>query len=369
MKRISVVIFFFLVIKMASAEDLISSSLFDKAEANVHYGFIIPHDNSLNHLVKGYFPSFQLSFSGSTNGSKHWHHIYNFPELGINFLYADLAYPEVLGSVYALYPHIKIPVLRKERYSINFRHGLGVAYTPVYYHITDNYRNNAIGSSLNIFYQFLFDSDVYISNHSSFNFGIGLLHFSNGNTRKPNKGLNITTAKLGYSYKFNKTKVFLERKTEFEEFGRTKVVFAIAGGYSRIGIHRDDSAYPEFSLTSTATKKVSKKINLGIGGDVFVSYSDAAILERQNLVENAEFSDMLKAGLHFSFEQIFGDITFMVQTGIYLRAVQKSDGILYNRAGFRIQLPHNLQFQFALKTHLFRADYIETGIGYAIPLR
>jgi hypothetical protein len=55
--------------------------------------------------------------------------------------------------------------------------------------------------------------------------------------------------------------------------------------------------------------------------------------------------------------------------GAYLKDKFKPEDPVYHKIGFRYQFNNGLNAHWVLKTHFGRADYLETGFGYSIPVK
>lgn len=325
------------------------------------YHYVHPHHQSLNHLAHGLFPVYQMGVSWQTTGDRSWHHIYHFPELGVGMLYGSLGYPEVLGEAFALLPHIRIPLIRKGNSGLFMTHGLGAAWVTKPFHRFDNYRNIAIGSNVNIAYQAQLSGVLSVARAGELSASLGFIHFSNGSFRKPNRGLNMPGASLGYAFIWPGSPSLPERERPAFK-GRFAITTALAGGVSRTD-HLNDSLMGAFSYTLTASRSLSHKRRIGVGGDLFLNHADRAAL-RKLMNHEPGNADLLKGGLHLSYEQGFGQVDFLLQTGLYLKQADSEDGPVYNRTGFRYHVGSRLFIHFCLTSHLFRASFVEAGVGY-----
>ncbi len=364
--RRSIFLFLFpvLLVVMPAAARESKGGFFSRIEGAGYAAWVWPHAPNMDQLHTGLFPMFHLGLSGTLNGAKPWHHAYNFPDMGITFMYADLGYPEVLGRAFGAYPHILLPLARKGKLSLNFRYGLGAAWLTNHYSEPDNEGNIAISNPLNILMNTSLEAGYAISDGFTLRAGFGMTHFSNGKARTPNKGLNIPAFKFAINYNMKPGLVLSQRnyskQTETQLFLR---VFG-AGGYTRL-YPPGGPAFAEFTLSSTLNKRLSQKVSLGLGVDLFWGYSDKELLSRIDQLPSTT-AGLLKPGMHFSYEQLFGKTSFIIQQGIYLYAANNEDGKGYNRAGLRHQFSEKWLISLTLKSHLFRADYIEWGFGYRI---
>ncbi len=352
-----------LVVTPAAAHE--SSGVFFTRINGAAYGaWVWPHGTNMDQLNTGLFPKFHLSLSGTVDGAKPWHHAYNFPDMGITFMYADLGYPEMLGKAFGAFPHILLPLARKNKLSLNFHFGLGAAWLTNYYNEPDNEGNIAISKPLNILLNTSLEAAYAISDGFSLRAGFGLTHFSNGKTRTPNKGLNIPAFKFALARHMKPDPVLPERNFLRQTEAPWSLRVFGAGGYTRL-YPPGGPAFAEFTLSTTLGRPISQKVLLGVGADVFWGYSDREVLRRLDR-EPASPAGLLKPGLHVSYEQLFGKTSFIIKQGIYLYAANNEDGKGYNRVGLRHQFSEKWLISLTLKSHLFQADYIEWGFGYRI---
>lgn len=350
-------------------DPVFNTSMFDEGlfwEAGFHYGTLWPHSKSLEHLFRSHLSLFQFTAFKSTSGSRNWHQLYGFPDIGLGIMTGDLGYPQVLGRVWAVIPQVRIPVAGTNKLQLTLRHGFGLGYLTRSFDRLENYRNNAIGSHLNIAFMSRLELGVSLGKNMRLSAGVGLMHFSNGAVRKPNKGVNIPLANLGVQWGGRETPP-KKSHADPEEMAGTEQVFysfSLAGGVSRID-HQDETLYGAFSLGSSVSIPLSPKRRLGIGADLFLNGADRQILGRE-LPETPSWSRVLKAGIHLGYEQVFGRLDFLLHTGYYLHARQKDHGPIYNRIGFRYQAGRHYTVQLGLKTHVFTASYIELGAGFRL---
>jgi hypothetical protein len=91
-----------------------------------------------------------------------------------------------------------------ERISFNYEWNFGLSAGWKPYHPDLNPYNVLIGSKINAYLNTNFYLDWMLSRTLDLTAGISLTHFSNGNTRFPNAGLNTAGAKAGLIYSFNR---------------------------------------------------------------------------------------------------------------------------------------------------------------------
>lgn len=90
------------------------------------------------------------------------------------------------------------------RLSFNYEWNFGVSFGWQPYDFYENYDNVIIGSRINAYLNTNFYLSWMLSRGIDLTAGVDLTHFSNGNTKYPNAGLNTVGAKLGLVYHFNR---------------------------------------------------------------------------------------------------------------------------------------------------------------------
>ena len=132
-------------------------------ETKIHYGFIARHHPEMAVFSDIHFPVFELALSKQTFGNKLWHQIYSYPEIGISYWQSKFANSKVLGNANAVYPFIRFPLIRSNRFSLNFRFGVGLGYFSSKFDRLENYKNTAIGSHLNAIINLMFEAKYNLS--------------------------------------------------------------------------------------------------------------------------------------------------------------------------------------------------------------
>jgi hypothetical protein len=332
------------------------------AEAKLHYGFVISHHKTMQHLTTGHFPAFEINFGKQTHGEKSWQSLYNYPVMGIAYWYAGLADPEVLGSAHALYPYLNFHLYEKRCFELNFRFGAGLGYLTRKFDRLENYKDIAIGSHVNITINMFYEFKWMLLKKILASGGIGITHFSNGAFKTPNLGINIPTLNLGLAYIIHS-----EKKKDFNPDVNTlnkkmEIYAFLSGGMKEIYPAYGDK-YGAFSLSASLLKPLSLKRKIGAGFDLFWEFSNIRNLKRNDIEVKHDY-EVIKPGLHIGHQLEFSRLSFVTQLGFYLYAMDKSDGPVYTRIALRYKINKKLMANLAMKTHFAKADFVEWGIGY-----
>jgi len=136
------------------------------------------------------FQSVRIEFGWQTDGSKDWHHAYNFPSFGLGLYGADLNNDEELGKPTSLYGFFSWPMARTGRWQFNFELAFGFTNDWQPYDPVNNPKNVAMGLGRSVHIEVGANAEFRLARRWSLLGGITGTHFSNGGTQRPNHGLN-----------------------------------------------------------------------------------------------------------------------------------------------------------------------------------
>jgi len=340
------------------------------AEFKTHYGFLYSHHLELDRF-QAHYPALELSIEHATWGGKRWEAEYAYPIIGISLWYSQLGGFEEIGSAYALYPFINFPLTYNAKQSLNFRLGLGFGYLTNKFEKTENYKNFAIGSHINVAGSLYLEYRRKLGKIITISGGIGLTHFSNGATKTPNYGLNIITGNIGISTFLKKPNSEFDKKIlpelyPFEFDGRKDLDLEFSFSYARKDMTEQyGKRFNVYGFYVNLLKRVSYKSKFGGGIDLVYDESDKYILEwgGEEVDRNIQ---TLKPGISGIYELVVSRLTFMFNFGVYLYTMQKSEGLVYQKLTLKYYFINQLFAHIVLNTNWGRAEYVGFGLGYKL---
>ena len=344
-----------------ASEIVPGSSWVHSVDVSAYYGFIWAHCPAITHLQEKNLPLIQLSLSHQTDGNEEWHHHYNFPNIGLGVLYGNLGRQDVTGHAFSIAPHISLPLYRGNIFDLFIRHDLGLAYLTKKFDAVLNVENNAIGSHVNLFFSSRLNMQIKTRQNGKLSGGLGLIHYSNGSIRKPNLGINVPVIMLTYTYRIAPEHETPESRSYSYGNHNTFLIVSLAGGVSRVSPYVD-KLFPAYSMAATISRKISAKRNIGLGADLFLNYADKKVMLIKEQ-KHSQLNELLKPGIHLSYEQAFGKVDLIIQNGVYLMEQHRKKEALYTRVGFRYHTHNKLLIHFCLNSNRFTASFIELGVG------
>lgn len=322
---------------------------------------ILAHTYAVKHLVTSHPTGLEINLQRQTTGRAPWHSWYKYPKVGLALVYYDFHNP-ILGQSYAASVYINKSFWRTTRHDMSFRLGTGLAYLTNPYDQQTNHKNTIASSALNATLQLRLEYDYALTTHLGLLLGLGLNHYSNGATSRPNFGVNLPTLSLGLNYHQQRPAPTTgELAPAPAEVGHNFLNLSTSVGYKQRS-EGDRRKYLVNSVSVAVGRRVNRKSNLLLGLEGFYDRSLLATL-RDTAQDQAHLPDTRKAGVFVGHELLFGRLAFVSHLGLYLYTPYKSNPLYYERLGLKYQFTSLLFGAVDLKIHQGKADVIEFKAG------
>ncbi len=336
-------------------------------DVNYFYGNILPHNNTIKHLITEHPEGVLISFNRKTFGDKEWESEYNFPDYGASFHYENTK-NHILGDLYGLYAHYNFYFLNR---NLMFRVGEGIAYNTNPYDKETNFRNLAFGTRwMTSTYLMLNYHKENLYKNIGLQAGISFFHHSNSNMASPNTSTNTVAINLGINYSFEKS-AELQRHTiihdtipNYKEPVKYNIAF-------RSGMNESDiigsGKFPFYILSAYADKRLSRKSAIQFGADFFMmKYLEEYIRYKSVAYPNEHVdpdTDYRRIGVFIGHELFINKLSLEAQVGYYVYAPFGFLGPFYQRVGMKYYFSNTIFTSLTLKTHAAKAEAMEIGVG------
>ena len=130
-------------------------------------------------------------------GGKAWHQTAKYPRMGIGAQYMHIMHRNEMGHPFSIYGFYDGNYLRIKNFEFTNRMAAGIAYGFTTYNPEDAMPNDIASTKLNLYVEMGIGFSRRINDYLFIEPGLRLVHYSNGNTKEPQKGLNITSYKIG----------------------------------------------------------------------------------------------------------------------------------------------------------------------------
>ncbi len=362
-------------------------------DASLHSGMIIN-----NYVYWDSFPSrnpsalLELQFGKQTIGEKPWQQHYGFPQVGVSLIGGYLGNNDELGQTIGIIPHITLNTKNEEKWSLKLKMGLGFAYFNRPFKRESNPTNILIGSHItNMSIAQLYYRRM-LNEHLDFNFGVSVIHASNGHYQLPNVGANMVNLSAGLKYYFDRrTNKYYADTSQNSNYKRITYGVRFGYGMHEFGNERgpvNQGKYPITDIAFYLSKPLGKLGNAQAG--LAYKYYQSSY---DKILEDSTFSDniSLKASvftLFLAYEFEMGQMSFLAQGGInvynpfWKRFTQlirddwtfykRLEGIVSTRLGLQYYLfnkqkyKHNVYLGMYIKANMGGADFAALSLGFTI---
>lgn len=337
--------------------------------------------------------NFGIEFPSSQQ--RPWQQYLNNPTVGLGMSYIDLGH-KTMGKGIAAYPYIMLNGFRSEHFNLKVKLGSGLSALNQHYYKTldEPIPNKTFSTTINAYLTGGLNLEFPITRNFAINSELGFFHISNGRTREPNKGANVLYGGIGLVATINPAEAEERKPITFPNLPYKWSLNITASS----GVHAADSSdakrFAIFSFHAGVIYSTCNWHGIGVGADWF--YNDAIgnpDTNRDMYRTTEQKWRRMRGGLSLNNEFKFGDITAMVDWGVYLinpvRNLYTNNHPIYGvgnrplfykseetgvderfhyiRFGVKYRIFDNVHLQALAKTHMHICELIEFGISYQIP--
>ncbi|OFY64429.1 MAG: hypothetical protein A3H98_09645 [Bacteroidetes bacterium RIFCSPLOWO2_02_FULL_36_8] len=327
-----------------------------------YHGNIFRDSRQMVHLIKGFPNMYEFQWKYKRTGISSWERVYNFPFTDIAVIITDFANKNDLGYAISIIPQLQILFYEKSFLSPSFTAGTGVSYLTKIFHPVENPLNVTFGSRFNIVLHGYLGLQLRIKKNFLMDVGYGITHFSNGNIKEPNTGLNLILWKAGLNYLFfGKT---------LKNISDTIAIVPLKNFYS-IRLNQSFKQLPSagnkfFYIVSVSGNYNYPLTNLGYittGFDLFMDYAVKYLMINETTTYKSSVQ-LFRSGITAGYVFKINRVEIPVQFGYYIYLPFKNVTSTYQRAGVQYAVTKNFTAGLYLKTHYGHADYLEWTAGW-----
>lgn len=331
---------------------------------NIFTGVVLPEYNFYDYLIQKPAFGMECSLTKKTTGKTLWEQLYKYPEYGLTFFYTTIGNKNVFGNELAIFPYVKTFLINTSIFKLTNEFGLGLGYATKKFDIKTDYENVAIGSHLNIHFNYKLGTTWVFTRNFSLSTGLSFTHFSNANMAEPNLGINIVSVFAGVNYAIGQKSMIKKQELEkHQPKQELAFVYAPGGRHSRA---LDSKVYFTSSISVEYKYHLKRKLHIGGGLDLF--YDSSSKVE-MSVSSNEPYKSIYdyKSGIHISQEILYDRFSVILQEGVYVGLIDHINGsYFYNRAILRWKFTNHFFMNISMKSHLNILDYPELGFGYYV---
>lgn len=334
------------------------------------HGNIVRHTSRINMQLPPYSWGASLSLTHRTTGRSPWQAWKGYPSYGFTLLFHQYNSAE-LGQSIGCYPFVQSDFIRKERFELAGRFGIGLGWISAPYNLIHNPSNDVIGSHVNLLVAFRLHAAWRIAPRWQLRFAGSFTHYSNAASRLPNLGINLLGGELGLAFRphfLNKSAYQKHDKPSLLRRWRAELNM----GMGMRAIMRSNGRnygvlWHSLQLSYLAGPTHRWKLGLGHEFDYasFAFMSNLAFLSLEERRRGATRWMVFAA-----YESFFGRFSFNAELGTYISSSYFEPGwFIYVRPRFNYYFRDPLSkgplpyLGLSIKAHEFVAEYPAIHLG------
>ncbi len=328
------------------------------------------------------FTTYSLKLDRRTTGTKEWEVQHGRPQTGFGLTYFQLPSPGELGRPVAVYRYFRAPLRPATgRLTLDYSAEIGLATGWRRYDLVTN-PFNKLFSTRSTAYIFLgIGARLPLGEHLTNFLDVGLSHFSNGNFKRPNAGLNAVSLGLGVRYSPGRRSavphpILPAPWTPYTEWqlylhgGTEKNLYYPAG--LPVTEQNRGRTHPLFGLGIIRSRRISFKSSLGAGlslwyrsgGNAEVAVAPSGRLRRLNpglALEN------LRIGIFPTYTLHFNRFATLLQAEYLLLDPATAHGLrrFYQKVGLSYGVSERVSVAVVVGARQFSvAEFVEWRVGW-----
>lgn len=303
-------------------------------------------------------------------GGTEWHQACKFPRAGIGLQYLRIMYRDELGHPFSFYGFYDGNFFRLKNFELTSRMAAGLAFGLKPYDPTDPLPNEVVGSKVNAFAELGLGLAVRLFDKVYIELGFRFDHFSNGNFKKPQRGINVASWNVGMRYAGTYTEPV--RIPLSERMHRHEVLFFVGMAPRQIEYQpceTHDLTFLMANLHLGYLFETTRRIKTGIGADLIYDGTNGQLEAAKSGAfgnEAVPFRDKMGLAVFAGWETAIGRLSVVTELGYMVAQSRFVDSTppFEQRLGFRYHFFPNFFAGVNVRAYRFRAaKAVEFNVG------
>ncbi len=304
----------------------------------------------------------------SWNPKYQWARLYPKSQLGVILSVQQTGNREVLGTAWALAPVLHWQLLERSNWSWGLELGLGLGYLSRRFDSFANPQNIVIGSALNAYARARLQASYRLGPWRP-QLAFMVSHYSNGNYRSPNLGINLVNLQAGLQYYWSSLETPYEHKSKIEVPFKRFHPFVQMGLGASARISRGP-VFPVYALSTGLQWRYHKRAFMSAALEYSLNTAVYAF-RVHNHGAALPLSEFNRYAFWLNHEFLFGRIGFQTLGGLYLNQHVEQRSIFATGVGFNGYLKnpyshprHQFWLGLHVRAYMGLADYVSVQLGY-----
>jgi hypothetical protein len=333
----------------------------------LHYGYIIPHSESIKDISNTNPYGFEISRRKFHTTYKDWQVFNAYWISGVEASYFNFQNPNILGYAFAISAFAEPVICYGKRYFFTIKGGGGLSYHSKIYDPDNN--------PLNLFFSSRTSFPLYVSarfkyrifDRTYFTLSGSYNHISNGGYKQPNKGMNFPTMAIGLEY-FPMVPPALDNDFPARKERLKPGMYFTIQALTTVRVISEDENFPQkacfvYGLHTLISKPFGQIYGINAGVEILCDgYIRESLIRDQVDLDYKRFS--VTAGQNFTF----GKTNFTQIFGVYLYSPNKARNPVYQKYELAYNIFKNFSLGVYIKAHAHVAESSGFIINYSISL-
>ena len=314
-------------------------------------------------------------------GGEAWHQTCKYPRMGMGIQYMHILNRNELGHPFSLYGFYDGKYFSSKNFEVTNRMALGFAYGFTQYDPTaswpSNWPNDIFCTKVNAYVELGLGLAIRLHKSLFIEPGVRLTHYSNGNTREPQKGLNIPSWSVGLRSELGKIPEQYVTVPLNPTWPKHEVVAFLAMSPRQLDFIDDSTMFHETydmsflmaNLDLGYYYSLARQFRLGLALDFF--YDGTNGMKEAGLLGKPErnavpFHDKVGLTIFAGGEKDIDRLTVVAALGYIVARTrfESSTPLLEQRLGVRYHFHRNLFAGVHVRAYNFRAaKSVELNLG------
>ncbi len=325
-----------------------------------HYGFIIPHSQTIKDVANSYPQALEFSFSRLSTSYNSWEKCNCYNQWGASLTYLDFDNDPILDQAYTLVFFFEPIFTRGRNFKLSGKAGLGLGYVTQKFDPIENPTNLFFSSNWNFPLMVGLNLGYRVTEKWRFNLTASYNHISNGRMSQPNKGMNYPMGSLGVQYVINPTS--LPERTVNKERNYPWNKYLVLFGTSKSA---SDSTFSDqgrkrlIGIQAGLLKRLGTIYGINAGVEVIYDESNKQGDDQSDDDGYHAFTGAAVIGNNL----FFGRFHFNQQFAFYFERPTPTSKALYQRYSLDYFISSVVKVGVSLKAHGHVADNIDIRLG------
>ncbi len=339
-------------------------------DVNVQCGKILQHTEKFIPKVEHASWAIEANLIMNPDTSRPWQHTFRLPQTGIALSARRYGNDQVLGYGYGIMPFIHLPLFRTKHSELQVRIATGISLLSKHYNVKTNPENNVIASMINNITNLGLRFQTQLNQYDACSFSATFTHYSTGDARLPNLGINVPSFSLGYVHYFKPHQPLAPGKTgATAPYLEKHIIKRIKASTARFEAFRPNALlYAQFNIEAALGKQFSAWNTLYVASDIYYnSFAYHFIIHQELEPIKKAFWRSCGASVMLEDEFKFGRAGVLLAWAYEFYHPYLSGGDDYQRIGVQYDIISKSTLKtflgVYLKTHWANADLVAAGIG------